>query len=426
MSKNRGITTTIAAVLIVAALVIGAVGGYSIAPRATAVTGGLRGEIPIGAPLPLTGVLGTYGENARVALELASNEINAMLNATNAGYTIKILIEDTETKPDVCLQKVQSLAAKGCKVMLGLYSSAEVRNSKTYAETNKILLISPSSTAPDLAIPNDYIFRFCPADDKQGPAMARGLIDSGITYIICIWRGDTYGDGLVNATKVRFQQLGGGFSSAQDIRYNQDAREFSTEVATLANYVQSAVNQYGAAHVAVYAVTFEEITAIMNSASQYPILSQVKWFGCDGSALSAQLIDDPVAAAFAVTTGFASTYFAPAESDNLVKVRNYVQSKLGRTADPYAYGIYDELYVVVKAMSMAGKYDGEAIQKLISPMAGVTFGASGLCTLNAAGDRNIGDYEFWAPYRVNATTFAWYKSGIYTATSDSMTWYPAP
>ncbi|MEM2128505.1 MAG: ABC transporter substrate-binding protein [Candidatus Methanosuratincola sp.] len=414
-----------AVVAMVAMLVIGALGGYLIAPR-TATASGLSGEILIGAPLPLTGVLGTYGENARVALQLAESEINAMLNATNAAYRIKILFEDTETKPDVALQKVQSLAAKGCKVMLGLYSSAEVRNCRTYAETNKILLMSPSSTAPDLAIPNDFIFRFCPSDDKQGPAMAMGMYSKGIRYIICMWRGDTYGDGLINATKVRFQQLGGGFSSSQDIRYNQDAKEFSTEVATLANYVQAAVNTYGADKVAVYAVTFEEITAIMSAASQYPVLSQVKWFGCDGSALSEQLTSDPIAANFAVQVSFDSTYFAPAESEGLIKVRDYIQQRLGRTADPYAYGIYDELYVVVKAMSLAGKYDGEALQKIIRPVAEVTFGASGLCKLNDAGDRDIADYEFWAPYRVNATSFSWYKSGIYTATSDSVTWFSPP
>ncbi|MDI9644842.1 MAG: ABC transporter substrate-binding protein [Candidatus Verstraetearchaeota archaeon] len=424
--EKQGISTTLAVVAMVAMLVIGIIGGYFVAPRMEGASGGLRGEILIGAPLPLSGVLGTYGENARVALELAQSEINSLLNATNAGYSIKILFEDTETKADVALQKVQTLAAKGCKVMLGLYSSAEVRNCKTYADTNKILLISPSSTAPDLAIPNDYIFRFCPSDDKQGPAMAMGMYSKGIRYIICMWRGDTYGDGLVNATKTRFQQLGGSYSNSQDIRYNQDAKEFSTEVATLANYVQTAVSTYGADQVAVYAVTFEEITAIMSTASQYPILSQVKWFGCDGSALSQQLTDDPVAAAFAVQVNFDSTYFAPAESDNLIKVRNYIQQRLGRTADPYAYGIYDELYVVVKAMSLAGKYDAEAIQKLILPVAEVTFGASGLCTLNAAGDRNIADYEFWAPYQVNATTYSWYKSGVYTATSDSVTWLSPP
>lgn len=421
MSQKRGISTTIVGVAIVIALIIGAAGGYFLAPPKT--TGAaLSGEIPIGAPLPLTGTLGTYGENARVALELAESEINALLNASGAGYTIKVYFEDTATLPDVCLTKVQSLAARGCKVMLGLYSSSEVRNCKTYAETNKILLISPSSTAPDLAIPDDYVFRFCPADDKQGPAMARDMVSMGAEYIISIWRGDTYGDGLVNATQVRFAALGGSYDAA-GIRYDQNAREFSTEIALLASKVQTAVDTYGADKVGVYAVTFEEITAMMVKASEYPILLQVEWFGCDGSALSAQLTDDPIAANFSVAVGFASTYFAPAESANLIKVRDYVQSRLGRTADPYAYGIYDELWVVVKCMGIAGEYDGEAIKALLPTVAGYTYGASGWCQLNAAGDRTIGDYEFWAPYQINATAFDWLKAGVYTATSDSVTWF---
>lgn len=423
MSQKRGISTTIAGVAIVVALIIGATGGYFLAPPKTedATTPALSGEIPIGVPIPLTGSLGTYGENGKVALELAVSEINTLLNTTGAGYWLRLYFEDTETKPDICLQKVQSLAAKGCKVMIGFYSSAEVRNCKTYADTNKILLISPSSTAPDLAIAGDYIFRFCPADDKQGPAIAKALISMGIEYIIPIWRGDTYGDGLVNATQVRFAALGGSYDAA-GIRYDQNAREFSTEIALLAQKVQQAVDTYGADKVAVYTITFEEIVAMMVKANEYPILSSVTWFGCDGSALSAQLSADPVAAAFAVQTIFPASYFAPAESANLIKVREYIQTRLGRTPDPYAYNLYDTLWIVWKCIGAAGKYDGEAVKTLMIPMAGNTFGASGWCQLSLAGDRTIADYEFWGVYQVNATAFDWKKVGFYSAPSDSVTW----
>ncbi|HID40964.1 MAG TPA: amino acid ABC transporter substrate-binding protein, partial [Pyrodictium sp.] len=141
--------------------------------EATTAAGGLSGEVQIGALLPLTGDLASYGENSKVALELAERDINAFLEKAGAPFRIKIVVEDTETKPEVALQKIQALAAKGIKFYIGPQTSAEVRQIKNFADQNKLLVISQSSTLPALAIPNDYIFRFCPTDNIQGPVIAK-------------------------------------------------------------------------------------------------------------------------------------------------------------------------------------------------------------------------------------------------------------
>jgi len=61
---------------------------------------GLTGEILIGSLMPLTGDLATYGANSKVAIEFAAEEVNAFLKASGAKWTLKIITEDTETKPD--------------------------------------------------------------------------------------------------------------------------------------------------------------------------------------------------------------------------------------------------------------------------------------------------------------------------------------
>jgi branched-chain amino acid transport system substrate-binding protein len=427
LKKKQGISTTIAAVAIVIALIVGIAGTYLAIPTKTVTQTvtqpKLTGVINIGAALPLTGDLSTYGENGVYALKLGISQINAMLNATNAGYTLAIITEDTATKPDQALTVTQDLAAKGCQVILGYYSSGELRNCMSYAQTNHIVLISPSSTATSLAVPKDYIYRFCPADDKQGPAMARGMVDFGTKYFVPIWRGDTYGDGLINATETRFVQLGGSYDS-NGIRYDIAAKEYSSEVSLLAGEVQKAVNTYGADKVGVYAVTFEEITSIMTTAEQYPVLSQVTWYGCDGQALSSKITADPVVANFSITVKFPATYFAPTNSSLQVQVMNYIQQTLGRTADPYALGLYDELLVVAKCIGLTQQYSGAAIDKVLPTVAGWTFGSTGWIVLNTFGDRNIGDYQFWSVYKVNATAYDWRLSGYYSAGTDSITWYP--
>jgi len=427
LSNGRGITTTIAAAAIIVMLIAGFAGGYYLAPPKTTTTTvpKLTGKLKIGVALPLTGDLATYGQNAQTALVFGKNEINKLLNASNAGYTIDLVFADTQTKPDVALTQTQDLVSKGCQVILGYYSSGELKNCMSYAQTNQIILVSPSSTAISLAINKPFVYRYCPADDKQGPAMARAMIDLGLSYIVPLWRGDTYGDGLVNATTARFVQLGGAYDP-NGIRYDISATEYSSQIGVLAQKVQAAVNQYGANKVGVYAVTFEEITSIMTTATQYPILSQVKWFGCDGSALSEKVTTDSTVASFAMNVSFPSTYFAPPNSELLTRVSNYLEAQLGHIADPYALGMYDSLWVTAKCIGMTQQYNGAAINKVFASVSNMTYGASGWTALNKFGDRTIGDYQFWQVYQLNATAYKWYNSGLYAAATDGVTWYPHP
>ncbi|MCS7117885.1 MAG: ABC transporter substrate-binding protein, partial [Thaumarchaeota archaeon] len=126
--RSVGISTGAAAGLAVALLVVGLViGALALGPalsparevvrtvaqtttvvretvrtevRTVTAPAGLRGEIQIGALLPLTGDLASYGENSRAALELAEREVNDYLRSIGAGFTIRVVVEDTETKPE--------------------------------------------------------------------------------------------------------------------------------------------------------------------------------------------------------------------------------------------------------------------------------------------------------------------------------------
>jgi branched-chain amino acid transport system substrate-binding protein len=431
MRKNLGVATAIVVVAIVIALVVGIAGGYLIAPRSTSTTTNsttptLKGIVNIGVAIPLSGGLGTYGDNAQAALQLAESQINTMLASSHAGWSINLTIMDTQTDPKIALEDTQTLASEGCQVIIGYYSSGELSNCMSYAQQNGIVLISPSSTAISLSIDKPYIYRFVPADDKQGPAMATGMWAQNITYIVPIYMLNTYGEGLAASTENSFVALGGQYDHT-NISYDPlTTTEFSTQAALLNTEVTKAISQYGASHVAVYAVTYEEVAGIMDAASQYPALSQVKWYGCDGSALSSKVTADPVAAKFAIETEFPATYFAPTNSSIQTAVMQYVQAKTGNVPDPYAYGSYDALWVVADCIGLTQQYNGAAINSVLPTVANMTFGASGWCSLNSFGDRTTGDYQFWQVYQSNATAYSWYLAGYYSAATKTVTWYPAP
>jgi len=118
-------------ILVVAALIalLAGIGIGYVIPR-EAEPGGLRGEIPIGVLLPLTGDFASYGARGKACVELAESEIKSFVQSAGLPVTFKFYYEDTETKSDVALQKVQTLAAKGVKVVTGLLCSADIKLSR--------------------------------------------------------------------------------------------------------------------------------------------------------------------------------------------------------------------------------------------------------------------------------------------------------
>jgi ABC-type branched-subunit amino acid transport system substrate-binding protein len=169
----------------------------------------LRQTVTLGALLPLTGVSSSLGESEAAALKIATRDINEYLYKSHSSFKIRLIIEDTQTNPLVSLEKTKNLAAKGIKIIIGPATSAELKATQEYANTNGILLISPSSTAPSLSIAGNNVFRFVPDDTHQAQAISKLMWDDGIRVVIPFWRTDVYGNDLVKAMKHSLQELGG-------------------------------------------------------------------------------------------------------------------------------------------------------------------------------------------------------------------------
>jgi len=88
----------------------------------------LPSVIKIGAILSLSGDLASYGQTQRAALQLAQIDINNWLATAKPGVQVQFVVEDTATKPDQALSKLQTLAAQGIKFFIGPVTSAELKN----------------------------------------------------------------------------------------------------------------------------------------------------------------------------------------------------------------------------------------------------------------------------------------------------------
>lgn len=424
--SRKGIGTTVAVVLAIVALAVGLFAGITIYPTLYPPEApkpvGLSGQVQIGALFSMSGDLATFGENEKAAAELAVEEINAFLKNAGANWTVKLVVEDTQAKPDLALLKLESLAGQGIKLIIGPLSSGEVRKIKGYCDSNKILVISQSSTAPDLAVADDYIFRFCPTDKLgQGPALARLMYDNGTRYIIPVTRNDAWGVGLENATKKKFEELGGQF--LEGIRYSIEATTFDAEASDLNTKVTNAVNTYGADKVAVFHISFEEVTTFFTACKDYANVKKVKWYGSDGTAGSSAMLTDTAVRDFAYKVSYPCTIFSPTRSDKWEKVRQNGWAKLGREPDSYSYAVYDVVWAYAYALLTVNKYNATAIKEVVPTVTESLFGASGWIQLDEAGDRKAGDYDIWMiAYNATAQTYDWKIVGTYVLGSDSVQW----
>lgn len=349
--------------------------------------------IDIGVLQPLSGRLGSLGELARAAAELAAEDVNRYLTKIGAPFRVRILADDTQADPALALEKLKSLHAKGVKYYI-VRTSGEVRQMKPYANENKLVLISVSSTAPGLVTSSDYVFRLPPDDTRQAKALAAVLKQQGAKAVVLIFRNDDWGRGI--ATQLQ-NLLKDEMEVIAAAAYDPQKSEFSAEVSTLAEKVSYAVNKYGADKVAVVAPGFAELQAIFLTAANYPVLSQVRWYGTDGSTGLKELTDPKVCQFVLKVGGFVSTKFAPAKSQYYDRVRNYILSKYGREPDAYAYNAYDAVWLITYTiLQNGGDPDTTKFFAKFPEVAANYFGASGLTKLNQNHDRDTADYALWA------------------------------
>lgn len=367
-------------------------------------------EIVIGALLSQTGDNSSLGESGEAALEIAEQDIDEYLSNIGSAQNVRFDIEDTGNQPALALEKLTSLNNRGVKVVIGPQSSAQVEAIKDYAEANGIVLISPASTAPSLAM-EDNVLRFCPDDTNQAEAITNLVWEDGVRALIPMWRGDIWGDDLIEAINKAFTTKGGKVFSG--VRYSPSEHDFTAALGNLTGEINEVTAAYGNDSVAVILISFQEATLILSEAAKNPGLSSLKWYGSDGTALTKELITDTTAAEFASKTGFLSPIFGGVETEEGQTVVERIQAEIGRPPDGYCLAAYDAAWVTSLAyLALGGNDDAEALKKAIIQNAGSYYGTTGWTILNTAGDRKYFKYDFWSIEKGN-NTFEWDHAAAY-------------
>ena len=370
-----------------------------------------QSPVQIGALLPLTGSLSSYGEASHAALRDAVNQINVKGNRQ-----VELVVEDTESVPAIARLKLERLHGRGIEVVIGPFGSSEVAAAKPYADEHGILLLSPLSTARTLAIENDNVLRFTPDDEQEGQAVAALAIADGNRVIVPITRDDLGNRGLQEAMQPAFQTAGGTLLPM--IVYSATETDFGDEVQALAAAVSA--EKAAGRDVGVYLTAFNEVTSLFRAATAGdPVLQTVKWYGSDSVALSRELVEDSVAAAFAVQTIYPNPILGLSDDQRHLwgPVNDRLTRVLGRQPDAFALAAYDSFNIAFEVIDDVGSQDVERIRRNIIRMAGEYIGLTGPTVLNNAGDRALGNYDFWSVCPAE-TGYTWVRSATFTASES--------
>lgn len=398
--------------------------------------GNLTGTFTIGNMQDLTDGLSGQSHDDAATSGFAITDINAWIQTTPlAGKVVfQQSLQDYQEVTATTLNILNAYLTQGIHITVGPLNSGTALAVTPFANSNQIVMISPSSTSPLAAIPGDYLYRTPPADNFQGNADANELKQSGVQSVVILYRNDAYGVGLANSTATNFVALGGHV--AAQIPFDISTSNYVPVLGQLDSAFKSAVTTYGASHVAIYVVSFDEFAQLaVQASSNYPDLLQstLPWFGTDGQGDESPLVNSTYASVDAQTRlvssfpGFSASPFAQSVCARQLATRNTL-------CDGYTLGTYDDIWLAALAIlycapqtHYTSTQDGPCMQAVLPSIAAGFFGATGVTLLNTAGDRLYASYQFFCIVPGSTSGSAkWIVCGTYDGASQVITWIVKP
>ncbi|HRY33837.1 MAG TPA: penicillin-binding protein activator [Bacteroidales bacterium] len=371
------------------------------------------GEITIGLLLPLSGAGSSPGLAVQKALEFALEDIADYLAAAGSDLKVNLKLADTQTDTLKAKQVIEEMYHEGVHVFIGPLTSAEVRAVKPFADMHDVLVLSPASVAISLAQEADHVFRLVPDDNTQAVALDAWLAADTVEVLLAIVRDDIWGRELYAATAAHFIQHGG--MVLPPVYYGTTETDFTQELQMLDNLAKQAEASYPGKKTGIYLLSFNEGTALLETAAISGNFSHLPWYGSSGFAENASLPGNWQAAAFAAGRGMPCPVFGLDEAAAVKwePLTERLQLALGRKPEVYALVAYDALWLAVLTYLSTEKFtDIQSYMDIFTRTAANYFGVTGWTSLNEAGDRKYAVYDFWG-MRLFLNEFTWRRIGTY-------------
>lgn len=339
--------------------------------------------IVIGEFASMTGAQATFGSSTDKGVQLAAAEINKAGGID--GHQVAIHLENDEGQPDAAATGVKKLITEDKAIaILGEVASKNSIAAAPFCNSNRVPMISPSSTNPKVTQTGPYIFRVCFIDPFQGTVAAKFVTGTlkAKTAAILYDKTSDYSNGLQDFFQKAFVAQGGKVLLVRT--YQAGDPDFRSSLTTI-----KAANP-DILYVPGY---YNEVGTIARQARQLGITAPL--VGGDGWE-SPKLIEGAGGPGGALEGCYFTDHSALDERDPVVKkfVESYKAANGGQSPDALTGQGYDAAGVLFAAIKAAGKPDGgdynsdafrAKLRDAIAATAGYK-GATGDITLDA--DRN--------------------------------------
>jgi branched-chain amino acid transport system substrate-binding protein len=308
--------------------------------------------IKIGEYASLTGKEATFGTSSHEGTLMAIEEINAAGGVL--GKKLELLTEDNQSKAGESQTIVNKFISRdGVVAILGEVASGRSLEAAPICQQNKIPMVAPSSTNPDVTKVGDYIFRVCFIDPFQGAVMANFATKTLSLKRVAVFTDSKsdYSKGLAKVFKERFAANGGEI--IVELFFSGGDKDFKAQLTTI-----KAANPDGVFIPGYYT----ECALISVQAKQLGL--NVPLFGGDGWE-SEQLFTIGGAA---IEGNYLSTHYHPSVGTELSRkfLENYKKKYNGKIPDALAACGYDSALILADAIKRAGSTDSAKIRDALA------------------------------------------------------------
>lgn len=317
--------------------------------------------IKIGVIAELTGDIPAVGASCKNAAELAVAEINEAggLQLGDKKFPVKLILEDNAGKADQSASSAQKLITQQkVTAIVGPNASRYTLPAAEIAETSKVVLITPWSTAPKATLDSKtgaskkYVFRACFIDPFQGGVLAKFTLDNlklkkaAVLYDVA----SEYNKGIAEIFKDVYEKNGGAVVAFET--YTTNDKDFSSQLTKIKKAGPEVIflpNYYSEVPLQIQQAKRLGITV--------PFIGSDSWGSEELVKLCGKECNDYY---------FSTHYAADAASEATKKFIASYKAKYNTTPDDVAALTYDSFGLLWQALKTAGKNDRQAVRDALA------------------------------------------------------------
>lgn len=327
-------------------------------------------RVRVGAFMSLSGDTSQYGISALNGIRMAVEEANAAGGVK--GMRVDLLVRDTRSDAVETSLVVDKLAREEhVHALLGEVVSSRSLAAARVAQRERVPMLTPSATSPEITAVGDYIFRSCYTDTFQGVALARFAIErlGAMHAALLVDRDQGYSVELARLIREDFERRGGKVVAQQE--YPDGESDFSVQLA-----------EVGAAQ--------PDVVFIPGYYMEVGLLArQARALGINAPLVGGDGWDSPRLTQIggqAIAGGYFTTHFSAEDPDPQVQrfVADY-RRLFGMPPDSFSATAYDAARIMLAAIGRAPTLERAAIRDALAQTRGFP-GVTGAVTFGP--DRN--------------------------------------